>query len=158
MDTHRFSEFAEVHPQRILEELAQLVPGMQQRSLQLDRNADFPAEDLDLLRCHGALAAPLPLEWSGAGWGTQPEGAAGLIQALRLLGQGNLSVGRLYEAHVNALRLVMRFGTRDQARASAEDARDGHLFGLWVTDAPELPLRLRENGVLYGSKAPCSGA
>jgi alkylation response protein AidB-like acyl-CoA dehydrogenase len=158
MDTHCFSDSAEARPQPLLEALAQLVPGMQQRALQFDWAADFPAEDIDLLRRLGALAAPLPLELGGMGWGTQPEGAAGLMQALRLLGQGNLCVGRLYEAHVNALRLVMRFGTPGQACASARDAREGHLFGLWVTDAPEAPLRLREDGALCGSKAPCSGA
>jgi len=158
MDTHRFSDSAEALPQPLLHQLAQLVPAMQRRALQLDGAADFPAADIDSLRSLGALAAPLPLEWGGAGWGTQPEGAAGLMQALRLLGQGNLSVGRLYEAHVNALRLVMRFGTRDQTHESGRDALDGHLFGLWVTDAPDAPLRLQVDGVLSGRKAPCSGA
>jgi alkylation response protein AidB-like acyl-CoA dehydrogenase len=158
MDTHRLSDSAGALPQPLLEGLAQLVPGMQQRALQLDREADFPTEDMDLLRSLGALAAPVPSELGGTGWGTHPEGAAGLMQALRLLGQGNPSVGRLYEAHVNALRLVVRFGTPDQARASATDALDGHLFGLWVTDAPDTPLRLQEDGALSGSKAPCSGA
>ena len=157
MDTHGFRDSAEAFPRPLLAELAQLMPGMQQRALQLDRAADFPTEDIDLLRSLGALAAPLPPELGGLSWGTRPEGAADLVQALRLLGQGNLSVGRLYEAHVNALRLVVRFGTPDQARASATDAMDGHLFGLWVTDAPT-PLRLQDNGILCGSKAPCSGA
>ncbi len=158
MDTHRFSDSAEALPQPLLEGLALRIPEMQERALRLDRAAGFPTEDVDLLRSLGVLAAPLPPELGGKGWGTQPEGAAALMQALRLLGQGNLSVGRLYEAHVNALRLVVRFGTREQALASARDARDGHLFGLWVTDAPDAPLRLRENDILCGSKAPCSGA
>jgi alkylation response protein AidB-like acyl-CoA dehydrogenase len=158
MNTHRFPAFIEALPQRLLEELAQQVPGMQKRALQLDRTADFPAEDMDRLRSLGAFAAPLPAELGGLGWGTQPESAVRLMQALRLLGQANLSVGRLYEAHVNALRLVVRFGDAEQVRASARDALDGHLFGLWVTDAPNAPLRVQEDGVLAGSKAPCSGA
>ena len=158
MDIQNSSVGASALPEHLLEKLAQLVPGMQQRALQLDEAADFPAEDINLLRSLGALAAPLPPHLGGAGWGTQPEGAAGLMQALRLLGQGNLSVGRLYEAHVNALRLVVRFGTSDQAHAIALDALDGHLFGLWVTDAPQAPLLMREDGILCGSKAPCSGA
>jgi alkylation response protein AidB-like acyl-CoA dehydrogenase len=158
MDIQNSSVGASALPEHLLEKLAQLVPGMQQRALQLDEAADFPAEDINLLRSLGALAAPLPPHLGGAGWGTQPKGAAGLMQALRLLGQGNLSVGRLYEAHVNALRLVVRFGTSDQAHAIALDALDGHLFGLWVTDAPQAPLRMREDGILCGSKAPCSGA
>ena len=56
-------------------------------------------------------------EWLGNAAGR----CAGLVQALRLLGQGNLSVGRLYEAHVNALRLwcgsaLRTEGTRQRAR------------------------------------------
>ncbi len=158
MDTHRFSDSAEALPQPVLKVLAQQVPEMQRRAIQLDRAADFPVDDMEFLRGLGALGAPLPPELGGTGWGTRPEGAAGLMQALRLLGHGNLSVGQLYEAHVNTLRLVMRFGTTDQARASARDALEGHLFGLWVTDAPDAPLRLQDDGVLTGSKAPCSGA
>ena len=158
MDTHGFRIRPKPSHGPCWPDSAQLTPGMQRRALQLDRTADFPTEDIDLLRSLGALAAPLPPELGGLSWGTRPEGAAGLVQALRLLGQGNLSVGRLYEAHVNALRLVVRFGTPDQVRASARDAMDGHLFGLWVTDAPQAPLQLRDNGILCGSKAPCSGA
>jgi alkylation response protein AidB-like acyl-CoA dehydrogenase len=158
MSAQCFPEIPASVRQRLLDELARLVPQMRQHAVQLDMAADFPIEDMDRLRSLGFLAAPLPRELGGSGWGTQPEGATGLMQALRLLGQGNLSVGRLYEAHVNALRLLMRFGDLDQARTGARDALAGHLFGLWVTDAPDAPLRVEEDGLLAGSKAPCSGA
>ena len=77
---------------------------------------------------------------------------------MRLLGRGNLSVGRLFEAHVNALRLIARAGSPAQLAQAAEDAREGHLFGLWVTDAPGAPLRVAADGTLAGGKSPCSGA
>jgi alkylation response protein AidB-like acyl-CoA dehydrogenase len=80
------------------------------------------------------------------------------MEILRLIGRGNLSVGRLYEAHVNALRLIMRDGTPVQRRRSAAAALEGALFGLWVTDAPDAPVVLREDFVLHGAKSPCSGA
>jgi hypothetical protein len=146
------------NPQHLLAAVARMVPEMQERALLLDRSAEFPVEDVDSLRRLGAMAAPLPAGLGGFGWGTEAESAADLIQALRLLGQGNLSLGRLYEAHVNALRLTIRYGTADQARAIARDALDGHLFGLWVTDPPDAPLSLRKDGLLAGAKAPCSGA
>lgn len=144
--------------QRLIAGLADLVGGMQRNALALDRCGGFPGDDIDLLRALGALAAPLPVALGGLGMGTEPEGALDLMEALRLIGRGSLSVGRLYEAHVNALRLVIRRGTDMQARNVAGDALKGHLFGLWVTDPPDAPLRLMEDFVLHGAKAPCSGA
>jgi alkylation response protein AidB-like acyl-CoA dehydrogenase len=144
--------------QRLLAGLADLVPGMQRGALALDRNGGFPRDDLDLLRELGVLAAPLPTALGGLGMGTEPEGALDLMEALRLIGRGSLSVGRLYEGHVNALRLVIRHGTDAQARNVAGDALEGHLFGLWVTDPHDAPLRLAADLSLHGAKAPCSGA
>ena len=143
--------------QPLLDRLAGLVPDMQARAAASDAHAAFPDEDLAELRRIGALAAPLPRALGGLGAGTEPAGAATVLAVLRLLGRGNLSVGRLFEAHVNALRLVVRHGTAEQAERVARDARDGHLFGLWVTDRPGDPLLLRD-GRLWGTKSPCSGA
>jgi hypothetical protein len=63
------------------------------------------------LRSIGLLAAPLPPGLGGCGLGTVPEGAAPLCAALRLIGRASLPLGRLYEGHVNALRLVLRHGS-----------------------------------------------
>ena len=134
------------------------VADMQARAPALDQGGAFPAEDIALLRRLGALAAPVPTELGGLGLGTEPDAALDIMEVLRLIGRGNLSVGRLYEAHVNALRLVMRDGTPAQRRRSAAAAREGALFGLWVTDAPDAPVVLREDSVLHGAKSPCSGA
>lgn len=139
-------------------ELAAAVAGMQARAPACDRDIAFPADDIALLRRLGALTAPIPAEYGGLGLGTEPEAALDIMDVLRLVGRGNLSVGRLYEAHVNVLRLVMRYGTRSQRRRAAAAARDGRLFGLWVTDAPEAPVVLTDDRVLHGAKSPCSGA
>lgn len=141
----------------LLDDLARLVPDMQARAATLDAHAAFPDEDVAALHRFGLLAAPLPGALGGLGLGTEPAGAAALLAVLRLLGHGNLSVGRVFEAHVNALRLFVRYGTAEQAERVARDARDGHLFGLWVTDRPGDPLALRD-GRLWGGKSPCSGA
>jgi alkylation response protein AidB-like acyl-CoA dehydrogenase len=148
----------EMRTQRLITGLAEAVPAMQRRALDLDQAALFPAEDFASLRAMGALAAPLPAALGGLGMGTEPGGALALMEVLRLLGRGNLSVGRLFEAHVNAVRLIVRAGTEAQARNAAADALDGHLFGLWVTDLPGAPLLVAENGLLEGEKNPCSGA
>jgi hypothetical protein len=52
----------------------------------------------------------------------------------------------------------MRNGMPAQRRRSAVAALGGALFGLWVTDAPDAPIVLREDSVLHGAKSPCSGA
>ena len=69
-----------------------------------------------------------------------------------MIGQGNLSVGRILEAHINALHLIARYGTPRQ---------DDRLYALWVTDPATNALRMRRTGsriVLTGGKQFCSGA
>ena len=127
------------------------------RAAALDNQAAFPGEDIAAMVQAGLAAAPLSPSLGGAGLGTAPGDATPLFTILRLLGAANPALGRLFEAHVNALRLILRFGTPAQAEATARDCRAGHLYGLWVTDAPRTPLT-RTNGALSGAKGPCSGA
>ena len=131
---------------------------MQARAPALDAAAAFPSEDIAELHQAGVLQAVLPTGSGGLGLGTEPAGAEGLLALLTLLGRGNLALGRLLEAHVNALRLIVRFGDRAVCGQAARDAADGHLFGLWVTDPPGSGLRLLPGGVLDGDKQFCSGA
>jgi len=144
-------------PDALLTAVARLVPAMQGRAAALDAEAAFPVQDFQLLRELGALEAPLPSRLGGHGAGTEPQGAGLIASLLRTLGQGNLAVGRLFEAHVNALKLIVEFGTPSQAERAAADVRAGHLFGLWVTDPAGRGLSCAA-GSLHGSKGPCSGA
>lgn len=127
------------------------------RAAALDADAAFPAEDVRLLASIGLPACPLPRSMGGAGAGTEPAGTEAVFDLLRLLGRANPSLGRLFEAHVNAIRLVMRDGDPAQKLDAAAACREGRLFGLWVTDAPGLAVH-RTGGVLKGAKGPCSGA
>lgn len=131
---------------------------MRARAAALDEAGRFPADDIAALAGVGALLAPLPVQAGGLGLGTAAAGAAGVFALLRLLGAGHLAVGRLFEAHVNALRLIVRYGAAGQIAAAAEDAKAGRLFGLWVTDPPEGGLALGAVGLLRGRKQFCSGA
>ncbi len=136
--------------------LPNLVSIFQSRAPQLDADSAFPAQNIADLASIGALLAPFPPIHGGQGAGTTPEGARPLLRTLRLIGQGHLATGRLYEGHVNAVKLVATYGTPAQLDRLAAEARHGHLLGLWVTDGAH-PLRL-EGDCLHGGKAICSGA
>ncbi len=102
----------------------------------------------------------MPRRHGGDGLGTEAAGALGLLALLRAIGRGSLSLGRLYEGHVNALKLITQYGTETQLATAAQDLRDGHLFGIWVTDGAD-PVRLVETdgGLrLAGAKSFASGA
>lgn len=126
------------------------------RASALDAAGTFPAEDVAVLRQAGVLAAPVPVALGGDGVGTEPVGAEAVLALMLALGRGNLAVARLVEAHVNALRLIIRFGDERAVEAAVADARAGHLFGLWVTDGRRA--LVADGHRLSGQKGPCSGA
>jgi len=122
----------------------------------LDGDGAFPVEALAALRAVGGLTAPIPQRLGGLGLGTDEAGAQGIMELLSGLGRANLCLGRVFEAHVNALRLICRYGTRTQIETACADARDGHLYGLWITDQHDALVQLL-GGELVGRKAFASG-
>lgn len=141
----------------MLAHLAAAVPTMQAHAAGLDRDEAFPDEDIALLHSLGLLTAPLPRSLDGQGAGTEPEGCQLLFSILRTIGQGNMAVGRLFEAHVNAVKLIVDYGDAAQVQRMAGHVRAGKMYGVWVTDPPGGGLVLRD-GALHGEKGPCSGA
>ncbi|CAM2812403.1 acyl-CoA dehydrogenase [Komagataeibacter xylinus] len=125
-----------------------------------DAQAIFPTHGLARLQALGVLSAALPLALGGAWPDATPAAATGLLRLLRLVGQGSLALGRVVEGHVNALRLVSRYGSEAQCAAVAADVRGGGLLGVWVTDGAH-PLQLEQTAqglTLRGQKAFASGA
>jgi alkylation response protein AidB-like acyl-CoA dehydrogenase len=82
--------------------------------------------------------------------------AAILFRLLAAIGRGDLSVGRIFEGHVNALFLIDRFGTAAQRECYRALASEGHIFGVWNTDMPGEPVTL-EGLRLRGRKNFSSG-
>ena len=142
----------------LLDRLNALLPAMQARAAALDAGAAFPSEDIADLRTAGVLAAAVPGRYGGLGIGTEPHAAGAALGLFRALGRGNLALGRLVEAHVNALRLVFAYADEALCRTVADDAQTGHLCGLWVTDPPGGALHAGPDGALSGHKQFCSGA
>ncbi len=147
--------------------LAALVAAAERVAVEADRNAAaldtdgaFPAEEIAALRDSGLLAGPLPEALGGFGLGTSPAGAAPLLEVLRHLGHGSLPLGRVYEGHVNALKLIFHHGTAAQRALFAAECRAGRLFGVWNTEGRD-GLRLvtvAQGRVLEGRKIFASGA
>ena len=126
------------------------LPAIQARAGVLDRDGGFPREDLAFLHTCGAL------ERFGAGEASPRE----LMEALRLVGRGSLSVGRVFEGHVNGARLVAWYGDDEQRRRLAEQLSAGEVFGVWNTEKPP-GVRLEGEGraaTLAGQKTFATGA
>ena len=70
-----------------------------------------------------------------------------LFEALVAVGRANLSAGRLFEGHVNAVKLLGLYAPRQ---------RPPGLLGIWGADGPD-PVRI-EGPVLRGQKLFASGA
>lgn len=127
----------------------------------LDEAGTFPADAFARIADAGLLAATPPRALGGLGLGTEPGRTLPLLRVLKLLGRGDLSVGRIFEGHVNALQLVNLFGTPAQRARAAADARAGRRFAVWNTEGADgvslVPLpggRVR----LTGAKLFTSGA
>jgi alkylation response protein AidB-like acyl-CoA dehydrogenase len=120
-----------------------------------DEDGAYPAEDVAALHESGLVTAVLPVRNGGVGLSGVP-----LSEVLRSIGSGSLPLGRLFEGHVNAIELVLRYGERQQVDLVAAEARAGRLFGVWNTDdANDLRLvRRRERYRLVGRKILASGA
>ncbi|MCQ0093967.1 acyl-CoA dehydrogenase [Roseovarius sp. M141] len=62
-------------------------------------------------------------------------------RALMQVGAANLSVGRLWEGHINALHLIRLYGTGDLKTSMNRRIEKGALLGVWGADA-EVPVTL----------------
>ena len=142
--------------QRLLAQLVEMIPRMERNASELDRKSEFPTAELDELRDIGALAAVAPERFGGLGFGIESKRTFDLFNLLRLIGRGNLALGRVFEGHVNAFGLVAVYGNEAQLAEASRDAREGNLFAIWNTEPPE---GLRVVGTsLKGTKVFCSAA
>jgi len=109
---------------------------------------DFPAARLAALGEAGALAAFVTLAGEGD--------VDALRDVLRLIGGVDLSLGRVFEGHVNATQLVQAYGSERQRRTLLEDLTAGRSFGVWNT-GPAPGMTVAE-GRLTGAKCFATGA
>jgi alkylation response protein AidB-like acyl-CoA dehydrogenase len=99
-----------------------------------DAETDFPRETFERVRAEDLLVVCLPKEFGGRGIGLRAGTNRALLHLLKIIGRGNLAVGRVFEGHVNALLLLLLYGKPEQIEKFAADARRGALFGVWNTE------------------------
>jgi alkylation response protein AidB-like acyl-CoA dehydrogenase len=120
-----------------------------------DEDGAYPAVDVAALHEAGLLTAVLPVKCGGAGLT-----GLSLSEVLRSIGSGSLPLGRLFEGHVNALELVLRYGNHERVELVTEEARAGKMFGVWNTDDSNGLRLIHSHGRswLEGRKVLASGA
>ncbi|MBA2454587.1 MAG: acyl-CoA dehydrogenase family protein [Chloroflexia bacterium] len=127
-----------------------------------DATPAFPTRAFERIAEADLLAAPVSQDLGGAGLDGSAATRSELLTLLKTVGRGDLSVGRLYEGHVNALQLIQTFGRPEQLAVWAADACARQLlFGVWNTEAGDgVKLFPLEGGRfrLVGAKTFASGA
>ncbi len=108
------------------------------------------------LRRGGLLAACAPPEYGGYGLAHHPPLPTDLLETLAAVGRANLSAGRLYEGHVNAIKLITLYAEGTARDVWLRRAARGDLFGVWGAEGAR-PVRLADRR-LSGEKLFASGA
>lgn len=129
-------------------------------SIGSDARDRFPVRAVDELRATELLVAVLPGTSGGAGLLSEDR-IADLRDVLVGVGRASLVLGRIYEGHVNALTLILRYAEPAARQCLLDDARAGHLFGVWNTQSGADGLRgagATADITLTGAKTFASGA
>jgi alkylation response protein AidB-like acyl-CoA dehydrogenase len=125
-----------------------------------DAVAGYPTKSVQILvreGLHRIFACPAS---GGIAFVSDRAENTALLQVLRIIGRADLSLGRLFEGHVNALKLFAWYGNECQTREMAEILRQGNMFGVWATEPPP-GVTLQRDGVrwrLNGRKSFATGA
>ena len=117
-------------------------------------------QDFWLLHEAGWLEACLPVAMGGRGWGCEWDGLTDAIEALRLLGYANLSTARLFEGHMNAVKLIAMYGTQELVERIVQKVANGSVLGVWGANRPQQAVSLtspEKSYFLRGSKQFASG-
>ncbi|MCZ4222545.1 acyl-CoA dehydrogenase family protein [Pedobacter rhodius] len=122
-----------------------------------EKNPAGPVEEFRWLRECGALQLVLPGEPLDF---NKPDTPA-LLRLLKDVGKANLSVGRIFEGHINTLYLIHLYAGNDQRDNWYRGVKEeGHIFGIWNTQGQDgITFNKNNNSLeIQGSKTFCSGA
>ncbi|HSJ77870.1 MAG TPA: acyl-CoA dehydrogenase family protein, partial [Erythrobacter sp.] len=119
----------------------------------------FPAESLALLAESGLHCRFAPTEAGGERFASEEARNAAMMAALGEVGAGDLSVGRLYEGHINALLLFDWYASPGQLEWLRAQLKQKTWFGVWASEPlPGVRIEGGAQSCLTGAKSFASGA
>lgn len=138
---------------------ADIVAGLAIFGARYDAAPVFPIDSLTMLIESGHHRRFAPEQCGGCRFDSQMASARAMAKALREVGRGDLSIGRLYEGHVNALSLFEWYAAPEQLEWMTDVLDQGAWFGVWATEpAPGVRLVGEADRSLIGEKTFASGA
>lgn len=138
---------------------AGLSEGLAQLGERYDAVPRFPEESLHLLVEAGLHRRFAPPEAGGELFASDNNRNESMMAALTEVGAGDLSVGRLFEGHVNALLLFDWFGSPRQKFWLRAQMEKHAWFGVWASEPPPgVRIEGGESLHLTGAKSFASGA
>ncbi len=129
-------------------ELNALAERIWQRAAVVDEAATFPSDDIADLVSSGMIAACTGLLDESA------------LPVLSIIGAASLTVRRLFEGHLNAVKLAHRYGGIETAALVRTETAAGRILGVWNAEHGDGVVATRIGGGyrLAGTKVYCSGA
>ncbi|WP_404476708.1 acyl-CoA dehydrogenase family protein [Novosphingobium sp. BL-52-GroH] len=121
----------------------------------------FPVESMRCLAAAGLHRDFAPPASGGGSFADVTTRHFALLDVLRIIGRADLSIGRLYEGHVNAMALFDWYGSPEQQAWLGRELQAGSFYGVWATEPqPGLRIEPGDNGarMLVGGKSFASGA
>lgn len=136
-----------------------VAPKIAVRAGEVDETAAYPAADIADLADVGLLKGCLPRDLGGLALGLEQRTAEALREILTIIGAASLTVGRLYEGHVNAVKLAADYAP-DILPLLVHEIAAGRPSGVWNAERGEglSAVRTTSGWLLSGSKRHCSGA
>ena len=119
-----------------------------QRAEAVDAAAAFPAADIADLAAFGLVAACAHMLDATA------------LPVLSAIGGASLTIGRLFEGHLNAVKLIHHYGDGAAAAILNGEVAEGRISGVWNAErgGGVTALRIPGGYRLSGGKVHCSGA
>lgn len=133
-------------------EAAQLFKTLTELGARNDAERRFPHDSLRHLRDHGVHHF--------LDHGSENKTTSLLLDWLRFVGRADLSLGRIYEGHINAVQLIGWYGTAHQRQVLRKHLDAGKYYGVWASEPPPgVKLKKVAGGYeLEGRKIFASGA
>ncbi len=119
----------------LVQRAVELSPKFAARAADYDRNVQFPTEDFDDLHAAGLLSTAVPHKLGGQGIAMSNGDPLTQWRITTAVAKGDLSLGRCYEGHVNAVDMINKHGSEEQQQHYLSGVVNGDMrFVIWGSE------------------------